>query len=171
MKENDDKRTVPTLHFMCGKMAAGKTTLSKKLEKQYNAILICEDIWLQKLYPTEILNFEDYLKYSRRLREIIKPHVNELLIKGNSVILDFPANVPVLRNWIKSIYELSNANHCLHYLDVSNEKYIQQLNKRNEEKPEGSMEMTVEEFEKITSYFMPPEKDEGFNVIVHKSAE
>ena len=34
----------PTLHFMCGKMAAGKSTLAKKLAEQHGAILICEDL-------------------------------------------------------------------------------------------------------------------------------
>lgn len=169
IKENNYSKA--TLHFMCGKMAAGKTTLSKKIENEYNALLICEDIWLHRLYPTEITNFEDYLKYARRLREIIIPHVKELLLKGISVVLDFPANVPASRNWIKSIYESVNANHILHYLDVSNEKCIEQLKKRNREKPDGSMEMTVEQFMQITALFSAPEVDEGFNILVHKSAE
>ncbi len=99
MDLEENKSFNATLHFMCGKMASGKTTLSKRLEKEYNAVLICEDIWLQRLYPIEISNFEDYLKYARRLREIIIPHVKELLLKGVSVILDFPANVPLSRKW------------------------------------------------------------------------
>ena len=32
----------PTLHFMCGKMAAGKSTLARKLAEQHDAILICD---------------------------------------------------------------------------------------------------------------------------------
>ena len=49
MDSKENKSSNATLHFMCGKMAAGKTTLSKRLEKEYNAVLICEDIWLQRL--------------------------------------------------------------------------------------------------------------------------
>ena len=33
-----DKNT--TLHFFCGKMAAGKSTLAKHLSEKYNAILL-----------------------------------------------------------------------------------------------------------------------------------
>jgi len=45
-------RMAPTLHFMCDKMAAGKSTLSRRLAEQHEAVLICEDIRLQQLYPT-----------------------------------------------------------------------------------------------------------------------
>lgn len=165
----DEKQKVKaTLHFICGKMAAGKTTLSMELEKEHNAILICEDKWLQKLYPREITNFEDYLKYARRLREIIIPHVKSILSKGISVVLDFPANVPVQREWMKQIYIETDADHVLHYLDVSNEKCIEQLKKRNIEKPEGSMEMSIEQFEQITALFVEPREEEGFNIKIHK---
>jgi predicted kinase len=41
-----------TLHIMCGKMAAGKSTLARQLAEAHGAILICEDLWLQQLYPT-----------------------------------------------------------------------------------------------------------------------
>ena len=51
------------LHFICGKLGSGKTTLAKKIAKDPNAVCICEDIWLQKLFPSEIVNFKDYLYY------------------------------------------------------------------------------------------------------------
>lgn len=154
----------PTLHFLCGKMAAGKTTLSRQLAEQHNAILICEDIWLQQLFPTEIANFDDYLKYSKRLKAIVAPHVTELLLQRVSVVLDFPANVPAARAWMRSIFEAANAMHVLHFVNTPNARCIEQLQKRNREKPAGSMEMTVEQFEYITSLFVPPDENEGFNV-------
>jgi uridine kinase len=65
----------PTLHFLCGKMAAGKSTLSQKLATQLKAVLICEDIWLAQLYAGQIDTFDDYLKYSARLKDTLKPHL------------------------------------------------------------------------------------------------
>lgn len=32
------------LHILCGKMASGKSTLSKKLRDEHHAILISEDV-------------------------------------------------------------------------------------------------------------------------------
>jgi len=40
-----------TLYFMCGKMAAGKSTLSKELARMHNAVLLNRDDWLAALYP------------------------------------------------------------------------------------------------------------------------
>ena len=42
----------PTLHMICGKIAAGKSTLARRLADQPNTILISEDVWLSTLYPT-----------------------------------------------------------------------------------------------------------------------
>ncbi|MEO0843823.1 MAG: AAA family ATPase, partial [Cyanobacteria bacterium J06643_5] len=61
----------PTLHFFCGKMASGKSTLAKSLSEENNAILISEDVWLSQLYSEEINDFGDYIKYSRRLKSIL----------------------------------------------------------------------------------------------------
>lgn len=153
-----------TLHFLCGKMAAGKTTLSRQLAAEHQAVLICEDLWLQRMYPVEITTFEDYLHYSERLKTLVAPHVTELLSKDVSVVMDFPANVPVARLWVRSIFEAANANHLLHFVNTPNERCIEQLQKRNREKPEGSMEMTVEQFEYVTSLFIAPQEAEGFRI-------
>jgi predicted kinase len=64
-----------TLHIMCGKMAAGKSTLARRLAEAHGAILICVDLWLQQLYPTEIRGFEDYLTHARRLKATLTPYV------------------------------------------------------------------------------------------------
>ena len=40
----------PTLHFFCGKIAAGKSTLAAKLAEQEGTVLIAEDAWLAALY-------------------------------------------------------------------------------------------------------------------------
>lgn len=156
------------LYLFCGKMAAGKTTLAKKISSTENAILISEDLWLQKLYFDEIKNFSDYLNYSQRLKVIIKPHVQELLSKGISVVMDFPGNTLNQRKWLKSIFQEIGAEHLIYFLDLENDVCLMQLKKRNNEKPEGSMEMSEEAFNHITSFFLPPTPEEGFNVKIIK---
>jgi predicted kinase len=158
-------KTNPVLHFFCGKMASGKTTLSKKLSSDHNAILISEDIWLSKLYPEEINNFDDYLRYSSRLKPVISQHVQNILAQEISVVLDFPGNVPSQRQWFRSIFEAAQVNHALHYIVASDSLCKEQLQKRNAEQPEGSMIMSEAEFDHITAYFQPPTPEEGLNII------
>jgi predicted kinase len=38
-----------TLHFVSGRIAAGKTTLARQLAADHHAVLISEDVWLSKL--------------------------------------------------------------------------------------------------------------------------
>ena len=150
------------LHILCGKMASGKSTLSKKLRDEHNAILISEDTWLEKLYGEEIKVFEDYLKYSKRLKSILFTHIQELLLSDTSVVLDFPANTPTQRAWFRNIFESAKVEHTLHYLDVSDEICKLQLKKRSRDLPEGSKFTTEAEFDMITQYFKAPMDDEKF---------
>ena len=46
--------TQATLYFVCGKMAAGKSTLAKSLASQKDAVLLSEDDLLRHLYPSEL---------------------------------------------------------------------------------------------------------------------
>jgi len=154
----------PTLHFFCGKMASGKSTLAESLAEENHAVLIAEDVWLSKLYPEEINDFNDYLKYSSRLKVILLQHIQHLLAQSISIVLDFPGNTQSQRNWFRSIFESVEANHLLHYIVASNDLCKQQLKIRNRDKLEGSAFTTEAEFEAITKYFQPPTPEEGFNI-------
>ncbi|GJL78111.1 MAG: hypothetical protein NPINA01_11000 [Nitrospinaceae bacterium] len=59
-----------TLHFFYGKMAAGKSTLARKLAEENKAISLVEDEWLSQLFPDEIATFSDYIKYAPRLQKV-----------------------------------------------------------------------------------------------------
>ena len=157
-----------TLHLLCGKMASGKSTLSKELTKKHSAILLVEDIWLSQLYPEEIKNIQTYLQYSSLLKTIVSKHVKSLLSLGVSVVLDFPANTIEQRNWCRTIYENTNSQHQLHFVNVSDETCKLQLRKRSQLLPEGSAFTSNSEFEEITKYFQPPTDDEEFNIVLHE---
>lgn len=158
-----------TLHFLCGKLAAGKSTLSKTLAREHGAVLISEDVWLAKLFPDEIETFEDYLKYSARLKDVLAGHVHQLLTQGIPVVLDFPGNVPSQRQWFRSLFEAAGADHRLHYIDAPDALCRTQLAKRNRELPEGSRHISDAAFERITAYFRPPAEEEGFTVVRYPS--
>jgi predicted kinase len=45
-----------TLFFLCGKMAAGKSTLSRQLAERADAVLLEQDHFLATLFPGEIVD-------------------------------------------------------------------------------------------------------------------
>ena len=111
--------TPAVLHMVCGKIGAGKSTLTKSLAAEPMTVLICEDDWLARLYPNEIHVIADYARCAGRLREAMAGHIQTLLTAGMSVVLDFPSNTTSTRAWARSVFEKAGASHVLHFLDVS----------------------------------------------------
>jgi predicted kinase len=163
------QHTIATLYLISGKIAAGKTTLARKLAAEHGAVIICEDEWLVRL-EAKIESFDDFRIHARRLRAAVSPHVVQLLRLGTSVVLDFPANTPKVRAWLRSLFEAANAHHELHIIDVPDDVCKSRLRARNETKPEGLYWGHVPEasFDPITRYLVLPSDAEGFNVIRHQ---
>ena len=156
----------PTLHLMCGKIAAGKSTLTAALGARPNTIVVAEDEWLARLYPGEQNSLDDYIRNSTRLRGAMAPHLVALLRGGLSVVLDFPANTLVSRAWMRTLIEEAGVAHRLHWLDASDETCKARLRQRNAS-GEHAFQVSDEIFDLFTSHFVPPEADEGFNVVRH----
>ncbi|WP_153768887.1 ATP-binding protein [Labrenzia sp. CE80] len=153
-------------HIVAGKIASGKSTLASRLVADKATVLISEDEWLAALYGPEMASIKDYVRCSARLRTVMEPHLVALLGTGLSVVLDFPANTPETRRWMKRVIDESGCNHTLHYLNVPDEVCRQRLQDRN---AAGGHQFTVsdEQFEAISRHFMPPSAHEGFMVREH----
>jgi len=61
------------LLFLCGKMAAGKSTLARELAARENAMLFVQDEWIDTLYPNAIINVATYIEYSGRINKVVAP--------------------------------------------------------------------------------------------------
>jgi predicted kinase len=88
---------------------------------------------------------------------------------GVSVVLDFPANTPNDRAWIRSLFEAADAAHELHVIEVPLDVCKARLRVRNETKPAGLYFGFVPEetFDPVMRLLVPPTQAEGFNVIRH----
>ncbi|MEP3332273.1 ATP-binding protein [Sedimentitalea sp.] len=157
----------PTLHLLCGKVAAGKSTLAAHLVEAKNSVLITEDAWLAALFADELQTPQDYLRCTTKLRHAITPHLVALLDAGMSVVLDFQANTVESRTWMRALLNETDADHQLHVLMPPDEVCVARLQKRNEE---GLHPFTVteEQFRQISAHFAPPAPEEGFNLVFHE---
>ena len=153
-----------TLIFLCGKMGAGKSTKSRQLALDRNAVLLSEDEWLASLYPGQIASFEDYIKFSSQLKPLVKSHVQNILCSGTDVVMDFPANTVSQRKWFKGIVSGIDAPHELIYLNTSEEICLRQIAQRCIERPERAKFDTEEVFHHVTSFFEEPSAEEGLNI-------
>ena len=158
----------PTLYLLCGKIAAGKSTLARRLAVSSGGLLVSEDVWLSRLYPEEMWSVADYARCAARLRAAMGDHLRALLGAGLPVVLDFPANTVTARQWMRGIFEGAAARHELHYLDLPDAVCKARLRERNRV---GSHCFAPDEadFDRITRFFTPPAPAEGFNLVVHSS--
>jgi predicted kinase len=159
----------PTLHMLCGKIAAGKSSLAAQLGAAPMTVIVSEDKWMSPLFGDEMKEVADYVRLSARLRAAMAPHLADLLKAGMSVVLDYPANTLANRAWMKGIADEAGAAHRLHWLDVPDSVCKARMRARN---AAGDHEFapTDEQFDLITSYFVPPSAKEGLEIVVHRPA-
>lgn len=157
----------PVLHLISGKIASGKSTLAKSLAAEQSAILLSEDHWLSRLYPNQIKSITDYVRLSRQIREVVGPLVVDVLNTGVTVVLDFPANTPEDRQWLRGLADSAGVAHCVHYLEVDDETCRGRLHIRNR-RADHEFAATDAEFDLITSYFRAPDEDEGLQIKIHR---
>lgn len=160
----------PTLHLVCGKIAAGKSTLCNRLAADPATLLVSEDRWMKGLYGPEMHSVEDYMRYSARFRDVIGPHIEDVLRAGLSVVLDFPANTVATRQWMHGIFENAGVAHQLHYLKASDALCRARMHARYA-RGEHEFLVTDDQFDLITSCFTPPAQSEGFNTIVYRESD
>ena len=123
-----------TLHFICGKAGAGKTTLARALGQSLPAAVFCEDEWISTL-GFEIRSLDDFLQASTKCRALIGPLAVQLLQLGVSVVFDFAGNTPKARQWVRSLLDAAGADHVLHVIEASDADCLANIHRRNDEKP------------------------------------
>lgn len=157
--------TTGTLTFFCGKMGAGKTTLSRSIARECKAVLISEDDWLAALYPDCIRTLDDYRRYSALLKPPLKRVIQSILAAGTDVVMDFPANTVAQRNWFRSIFSEIAAPHTLVVIEQPDSVCLERIARRRSEQPERAATDTVAMFEAVTRLFVAPTPDEGFHCV------
>ncbi|OWT80506.1 MULTISPECIES: ATP-binding protein [unclassified Achromobacter] len=154
------------LHLVCGKIAAGKSTLAARLAQAPRTILISEDAWLAKLFPDEIHSVDDYIRCAARIKAVLAEHVEALLRAGLVVVLDLPFNTSNSRAWGLAIATRAKCAHRLHFIDVADDVCKARLRCRNE-LGEHPFQTSDAQFDRITSFFTAPAPEERLDVLVY----
>ncbi|WP_082644958.1 AAA family ATPase, partial [Thalassobacter stenotrophicus] len=112
------------------------------------------------LYAEKITSVKDYKLYSDKLKPVVSDTVQQILKRGVTVVLDFPANTERQRLWLRNISDEVHSEHTCYFVDRSDEVCIKQLLKRGNPKTD-----TVEMFHAVTRYFTEPSNSENINTV------
>ncbi|MEO0753053.1 MAG: ATP-binding protein [Pseudomonadota bacterium] len=154
--------------MICGKIAAGKSTLAASLAEDDATVLLVLDDWLGALFGDQMQTGADFVRFAAKLDGVMGPHIVALLKAGISVVLDFPANTVAQRAQMRELFEAAGAAHALHVLDVPDEVCLARLHARNASGTHP-FAVTQAQFHRFTQHLVLPSETEGFTLVRHSA--
>ncbi len=152
----------PVAYIICGFIGAGKTTFSRKLEKETGAIRITKDEWIVTIFGNKITldkNFEDY---DKRITQLAKDFAFKILQSGGDVILDEGFWLKSQRIDIRKKISELGATPVLYYVKSSIDTMRARVVDRSKIPSKDSFEISGEMFDGYLQYWQPPEEDEEY---------
>lgn len=147
--------------LICGKIASGKSFYCENLRKSENAVVLsCDEITLGILGKDL---GEKHDEYTDRIKEYLYTKSLEIIGIGTNVILDWGFWKKADRSFARSFFESRNIHCEFHYIDVSDNTWKANVEKRNCEVLNGrSNAYYVDEglMKKLNALFEAPQKSE-----------
>ena len=122
--------------LLCGKICSGKSFYSKKLKEALNAVIIAPDEITYELLNNEQGEFYD--EFSKRLSSFLTKKVGEIAEAGANVVFERGLWTKADRKQIKEYYSNLGIDCEIHYVNVDDETWKQNIEERNKKVEEGN---------------------------------
>ena len=147
---------------ICGKIGCGKTYYANRLKEQEHAVILSTDEVTYDL--TNNQQGEGYDEFARRVKLYLRKKAVEIVNAGCTVILDWGFWTKENRKEIKRYGENNGVLVEMHYIDIDDKTWFENIEKRNNEviSGNGGSSFYVDEglLNKVSSLFEIPEKEE-----------
>lgn len=152
------ENSLGTIHLLCGKVCAGKSTYAKKLHEENNGIILsCDDLVLSIFDECLGSKHDEVIK---KCKEYLYNLAIDIAQSGYNVILDMGFWSKIERDTIKSRFEGLNIHTKLHYVYVDDKTQLSQINKRNSNLTGNCYYIDDAILKKCNSIFEPPTFEE-----------
>lgn len=147
---------------ICGKIGCGKTYYANRLKEQEHAVILSTDEVTYDL--TNNQQGDGYDEFAIRVNLYLKKKAVEIVNAGCTVILDWGFWTKENRKEIKRYGENNGVLVEMHYIDIDDKTWYENIEKRNNEviSGNGGSSFYVNEglLNKVSSLFEIPEKEE-----------
>ncbi len=154
-----------TLHLIHGIVGAGKTTFSKRLENELNAIRFTPDEWMVALYSSNA-PAEDFEHLEERIKGLIWKLTERALQLGIDVILDFGFWKRCDRDQARERGRRFNVSVKLYDVQCPEEEITARVLKRTEQMPEGALYIDENAIEEFKRRFEPLDRNSEDSILV-----
>ena len=147
---------------ICGKIGCGKTYYANRLKEQEYAVILSTDEVTYDL--TNNQQGDGYDEFAIRVNLYLRKKAVEIVNAGCTVILDWGFWTKENRKEIKRYGENNGVLVEMHYIDIDDKTWYENIEKRNNEviSGNGGSSFYVNEglLNKVSSLFEIPEKEE-----------
>ncbi len=154
---------MPSLHFVTGSTAAGKTSYSQHLAENLGAFRFSVEEWLKSLYGAEVIEkaSEEWINERiRRCESLAKRLSEQALSLRQVVVLDFGFQDVAQRERFYKWARSNGVSYRLHFLDIPAKERWKRVSTRNEEVGSSSFKLSKEAFDRLEKNFDRPSADE-----------
>jgi predicted kinase len=156
----------PTMHLLCGLVAAGKTTLARQLADELPAVRLSRDEWMIRLFG---LSYDDpaYVERLGPCTELLWDTATAILTAGSSVVLDWNF---WSRERRREALQRANAARCplrLHWLDLPPDVVVERVRGRLAAQPADAHRIDEDGLRHFATIFERPDDDEGIPITRH----
>jgi predicted kinase len=147
-----------TAHLIHGYLGSGKTTFSRRLERETAAVRFTHDEWMRRLYggdPPE----QKFADYTQRVFSLMEELWCRCLHVGVDVILDFGFWSRTERDRIRSTITDLGADFKLYRLTCPDDMAWERIRARNVA-CDGSLYIAANTFSVLRARFQPLDDDE-----------
>lgn len=121
---------------ICGKICSGKTYYANQIKEKENAIILSTDEVTYDL--TDNKQGENYDKFCIRVNTYLMKKSVEIVNIGGNVILDWGFWTSIQRKEVDDYYKSHNIKIEWHYIDIDDESWERNIEKRNKRIKSGN---------------------------------
>lgn len=158
---------MPTVHFLCGYMGFGKSTIARRLSIQYGAVILNDDEFIRRLFGRKLPE-EEFRKAHGKVTKFTWELGERIVSVGTSVIFDRGFWSKESRRDAVARASVFCDSILFHQIECDMETAKQRVLSRTENNEEA-LAITEATFDLFAERYEPISPDENLNVIYYKN--